>query len=268
MQRGFFSPKIVKFLIISAICFLLIFLNPKGVFSPVRVVFFEVAYPFQKTFYAVSRTIAESASFLASIGAMRGENEKLLRENDALLATIVGLQEAKKENDVLREQLNLLPRDKFNLEPSFIIGQDPQGLGSWITIGKGSSEGIQPGMPVIVSDGILVGKVEEVSLDSSKVSLLTNSVSAVNASDLETGAKGLVKGTYGLGMVMDMISQADILNVGDTIITSGLGGGLPRGLLIGKIQEIKISPDKLFQQAIIMPRVRYQKLDIVFVIKD
>ncbi len=268
MQRGFFSPKIVKFLVISAICFVLIFFNPKGVFNPVRTVFFEVAYPLQKTFYTISRTIAESFSFLSSIGTMRTENEKLLRENDALLVTVVSLQEAKKENDVLREQLNLLPRDKFKLEPSFIIGQDPQGLGSWITIGKGSSSGIQSGMPVIVSDGILVGKVEEVGLDSSRVSLLTNAVSAVNASDLETGAKGLVKGTYGLGLVMDMISQSDLLNVGDTVITSGLGGELPRGLLIGKIQEIKVSPDKLFQQAIVMPRIRYQKLDIVFVIKN
>ena len=216
----------------------------------------------------VSRNISESSFFLSSIGTMREENEKLLRENNALLAEVAGLQEAKKENDILREQLDLLPRDKFELEPSFVIGQDPQGLGSWLIIGKGSSDGISSGMPVIVSEGILVGKIDEVGPDSSRVNLLTNATSAVNASDLETGAKGLLKGTYGLGIVMDMVSQSDILNEGDTVITSGLGGELPRGLLIGKIQEVKVSPDKLFQQAIIMPRIRYQKLDIVFVVKN
>ncbi|EKE10906.1 MAG: rod shape-determining protein MreC [uncultured bacterium] len=267
MQKGFFSSKVIKFIIVSAICFLLIFFNPKGIFNPARTVFFEIAYPFQKAFYLISRSISEAAFFISSIGTMREENEKLLRENNALSAEVTSLQEAKKENDILREQLDLLPRDKFDLEPSFVIGQDPQGLGSWITIGKGSSDGIEMGMPVIVSDGILVGKVEEVGWDSSKVNLLTNAASVINASDLETGAKGLIKGTYGLGIIMDMVSQGDVLNEKDTIITSGLGNELPRGLLIGKIQEVRISPDKLFQQAIVVPRIRYQKLDIVFVIK-
>jgi len=76
-----------------------------------------------------------------------------------------------------------------------------------------------------------------------------------------------VGGVYGLGIVMDMVAQVDALNEGDMVITSGLGGNIPKGLLIGKIQEINISSDKLFQQAIVMPRVRYQSLDTVFVIK-
>jgi rod shape-determining protein MreC len=264
-----FSPKIIKFLAVSVICFLLIFFNPRGVFDPIRTVFSELTYPFQKAFYLVSRDISEFSSFISSIGTMREENEKLLRDNDMLAAAVAGLQEAKKENEALQEQLNLLPRNKFNLESSFVIGQDPQGMGNWIIIGKGSSNGIRSGMPVIVSDGILIGKVgNEVGWDSSKVDLLTNATSAVNAVDLETGAKGLVKGTYGLGIMMDMVSQSDILNNGDTIITSGLGGEVPRGLLIGKINEVKVSPDKLFQQAIVMPRVKYRKLDIVSIIKE
>lgn len=246
---------------------MLILINPKGLFNPVRTIFSEIAYPFQKTFSIVGRSLDESFAFMGSIGAMKTENEKLIRENNSLVSEIASLQEAKKENDTLREQLNLAPKDKFDLEAAFVIGQDPQSLGSWIMIGKGSADGIKPGMPVIVSDGILVGKVDEISPNSSKVSLLTDSGNAVNVSDLETGAKGLIKGAYGLGMMMDMVAQADVLNQGDTVITSGLGGDIPRGLLVGTIQEVKISSDKLFQQAIVIPRVRYQKLDIVFVIK-
>lgn len=268
MPKKYLSSKLIKFIIILAICFLLIFLNPKGIFNPVRTVFLEVAYPFQKTFYMVGRSIDETFSFFGSIGAMRQDNENLIRENDSLAAEVASLQESKKENDTLREQLNLVPRDRFSLDSCFVIGQDPQGSGSWITIGKGSSDGIQPGMPVIVSNGILVGKVDDVGPDSARVKLLTDSISAVNVADLETGARGLIKGAYGLGMIMDMVAQSDTLNTGDTVITSGLGGEIPRGLLVGKIQEIKISPDKLFQQAVVVPRIKYQKLDIVFVIKN
>jgi cell shape-determining protein MreC len=65
-----------------------------------------------------------------------------------------------------------------------------------------------------------------------------------------------------------MVSQQDALNNGDTVITSGLGSNIPRGLLIGKIQQVGLSDDKLFQQAIVAPRIKYSKLDAVFVIKN
>lgn len=198
---------------------------------------------------------------------MRDENESLIRENDALVAEVANLRGVKKENDVFREQLGLIPKDKFELESGLVIGQDPQGLGSWIIIDKGTSDGVEAGMPVIVSNSILIGKVEEANSYSSKIKLLTDSKSAVNATDLETDARGLVKGAFGLGLIMDMVAQTDILNKGDTVLTSGLGGEFPKGLLIGNIQEVGDSPDRLFQQAVIAPRVKYQELEVVFVIK-
>jgi rod shape-determining protein MreC len=90
----------------------------------------------------------------------------------------------------------------------------------------------------------------------------------INAQDIETEAKGVVRGEYGLGTVLDMVSQTDILNVGDTVVTSGLGGDLPKGLLVGNIQEIRTTPDKLFQQADLMSRVKYSDLDVIFIIKN
>lgn len=268
MPKKYLSSKLIKFILVSAVCFVLIFLNPKGLFNPVKIVFLKMAYPFQKTFYMTSRSIDETLSFLGSIGKMRKDNENLIKENNYLNSQVASLRETKRENDLLREQLDLIPRGVFELDACFVIGQDPQGSGSWIVVSKGSSSGIMSGMPVIVSNGILIGRVEEVYADSSRVKLLTDSMSAVNVADLETGARGLVKGAYGLGMTMDMVAQTDTLNIGDTVITSGLGREVPRGLLIGKIQEIKLSPDKLFQQAVVVPRIKYQKLDVVFVIKN
>jgi rod shape-determining protein MreC len=258
----------VKFLVVIFISLVLIFLNPKKIFNPIQKILLEVAHPFQKMFFFTSKTLAEGFEFLGSIGSLKKENEKLLKENNVLISQVALLNDEKKENSMLREQLSLAPKKKFDLVSSFVIGQDSQYLNSWLLIDKGSEDGIKPGMPAIAYEGILIGKIEEVSANSSKIILLADSKSAVNVSDSETGARGILKGEYGLGIIMDMIMQTETLNIGDMIITSGLGGDLPRGLLVGKIQEIKTTKDKLFQQAIVVPRIKYSELGIVFVIKN
>jgi len=268
MSKKYLTKNGVRVLLVLGICSALVFFNPRGLFNPVRNIFLEIAYPFQKTFYLAGRAIGSSADFLGSIGNLNSENKKLLKENNALAAEVAFLRDEKNENAVLREQLNLIPRDKFDLTGAFIISQDPQRLNSWIMIDKGTADGISNEMPVIVADGILIGHVSETMAHTAKITLLSDSESVVNVLDVETGAKGVLRGEYGLGVVMDMVSQQDGLNKDDLVITSGLGNNIPRGLLIGKISEVRLSGDKLFQQAIVAPRIKYSKMDIVFVIKN
>lgn len=267
MSRNYFTPKLTKLIATVLVCVLLVFLNPKGIFNPARTLFWTASYPFQKTFYIISQKTRNTFEFLGSISDLKAENENLIKENNNLVGELVGLKDVKKTNENLEEQLKLIPKNKYDLEASYVIGQDPQKLGSWIMIDKGSANGIAPDMPVIVGEGILVGKTSEVYPYSSKVELLTSASSSVNALDIETGAKGLVRGEYGLGIVLDMVEQSEVLNVGDMVITSGLGGNVGRGLYIGAITQIKTSDDRLFQEAVISPRIKYSKLDVVFVIK-
>lgn len=268
MPKRYLTGNIIKFMAVAIISLLLIFLNPRGLFNPVRGVFLEIAYPFQKTFYLLSRSVMGTGEFLGSIGSLKKDNEDLLRENNDLAAQIAQLNDVKNENASLRDQLKLLPTQKFDLAAAFVIGQDPQRLDSWIMIDKGSADGIKLDMPAIVYDSILVGKVTDVTAHSAQITLLSDSTSTINVVDSETQSKGILQGEYGLGVVMNMVSQQDALNNGDTVITSGLGSDIPRGLLIGKIQQIGLSDDKLFQQAIVAPRIKYSKLDTVFVIKN
>lgn len=268
MSQKYLSSKIIKFSVVLLIFVFLIFLNPKGFFSPFRNVFLWVAYPFQKASYFLGSKTAETFYFIGSISEIKNENQNLIKENNSLLSKIASLESEKRENEKLRKELGLAPREKFDLETAFVMAQNNQETGNWLEISKGSSDGIREGMPVIVSDGILVGRIGEVFGSSSRVNLLLDPTSFVNAIDLETGSKGIVRGEFGLGIVMDLVDQGEALNQGDLITTSGLGEGMPKGLLIGKIQEIKISEDKLFQQAVISPRVRYSRLETVFVIKN
>lgn len=265
-MKKLYSSRLIKFLAVAAIFGLLVFLNPKNIFNPVRYAFARAVYPFQKISYSVSYKIMDTKDFLASIGQLKKENEGLNKQNQELLAENSRLKDVDRENSSLREQLGLLPRDKFNLEAAQIISQDQQGFGNWIEIDKGSNSGIKEGMAVIVSKGVIIGKVQEVSAGVSKVMLLTNAKSAVGVVVSETGAKGIAKGEFGLGLLADAILQTDPVSVGNEVVTSGVGGDVPRGLFVGTVQEIRPSEDHLFRQAVLASPVDASKLETVFVI--
>lgn len=267
MQK-FTSTKLFKVILIAALFLLLVFLNPVNIFNPIRSGFSAILLPFQKASYSFSAGIESIKEFVVSIGQLKSENEQLIKENQSLLAENAMINDVENENATLREQLKLLPRDKYNLLASFVVSQDPNGTGNWIEIDKGSDDGIAVGMPVIVSNGILIGRVQQVSSESSEVTLLTNPKSTINIMTVESGAKGVAKGEYGLGIIFDMVLQTDSINVGDSVITSGIGSDIPRGLYVGTIQEIHQSDDHLFQQAVLTAPIQVSKLQVVFVIKN
>lgn len=266
-MQQFVKTKLFKVFFIASILTMLIFANPYEASSPFRGVVTSVILPFQKVFYALSFGFGNIREFLGSIGQLKNENEKLIGEKRELLARNAMLSNIESENKNLREQLELLPRDKYELIAANIIGQDPHGMGNWIEIDKGSDDGISVGMSVIVSQGVLLGRIQEVHGSSSKIILLTNSKSTVNAMTADNGTKGVVKGEYGLGIILDMVLQTDLIEIGDEVVTSGVGGEFPNGFFIGVIQEIHNSDDNLFQQAVVSSPVQVSKLQMVFVAK-
>jgi len=263
----FFSQKNIKYFSAVIILVIVIFVSLRGADNPAKGFILRLSSPFLKTFRIFSGGISGFFDFLGSIGDLKEENEKLFEENRTVFAENARLKDVEKENQVLRKELELAPRKNHELETAYIIAQDPQGLGNYFIIDKGADKGIKTGMPAIVSRGILVGRVTEVFSDTAKITLIADPESAVNAEVEDTGARGIVKGKYGLGIMMDMISQTEELKEGDTVISSGLGGEMPRGLLIGRIGKINQSDDKLFQQASILPSVDFSNLRILFIVK-
>ncbi len=262
-----FRRRLIKTALTAAVFGLLIFLNPYSFFNPFREILFKITYPIEKTFCFLSWKASNTYDLFSSIGELKRENERLAEENLKLLSESAMLRDMRAENETLRKELNMLPRGRFELEPARVISYDARGRGNWIKINKGGKHGIKEEMPVIVFNSIMVGKIEKVFSESSQVILTTSPQSSINAVAGAAGARGIVKGKYGLKMVMDMILQSDPINVGDKVITSGMSGSIPRGLLLGAINEISLSPDHLFQQAVVSPALDFSKLDIVFIIK-
>lgn len=265
---GFRKTKLFRALIVVGVLVFLISWNPQALFSPFRIALGTVAIPFERFFAFTGFRLISLGEFLSSIGDLKQENVRLLEENIQLKAEYARLADMRRENEYLRHELGLLPRERFVLEAADVIGQDSLSAGNWLLVNKGKSHGLEAGMPVIVSESILIGRVSEVLPFSAKITLLTSPESLVNAMDVQTQAKGIIKGQYGLGLLLDMVLQTDTVKAGDDIVTSGLGGDMPRGLLVGKVQETRLSDDHLFQQATLVSPVKSNRLQSVFIIKN
>ncbi|HAX72694.1 MAG TPA: rod shape-determining protein MreC [Firmicutes bacterium] len=141
----------------------------------------------------------------------------------------------------------------------------------YILINKGNLQGIEQNMAVLSKDGFLIGKVISVNETSSKVKLIKNQdfgskVSAVI--DGKENSIGTVEGYDYLTdeLVMTQVSKDVEVEMGDAVMTSGLGGVYPRGLLIGNVDRIEISKDGLTQTLYLKGEENYNNMDYVIVV--
>lgn len=263
----FSKSKLAFFVSILIIVLSLVFLNSKNVLNiPKNALGFCVS-PVEKILKKTSDKTGNFLRFLGTIKYLNQENETLKKENKKLTAEIAELKETTWENKLLRKQLDLSPEKDLKLISSFIIGRSSPEFGQYIIIDKGQNSGIKKNQAVIASSGILVGKIIETSSKTSKILLITDINSSVSAIIQETRASGIVKGEHGTGLIMEMIPRDEKIEIGKTIITSGLEGFFPKGLLIGKTKNTISSPSSIFQKAIIEPPINIQELEMVFIVK-
>jgi len=249
--------KIIFIFIILIIVFAIINLIPgfkKGLGNFVFKIFSSIGSFFSR----IGQGITGFFQIFINIGNLNRENIDLRQKNLALETEITGLKEIERENNLLGENIE---------QAALIVGKDIQGIQDWILINKGAKQGIQKNMIVISPEGTLVGKIFETQNSFSKVMLITNKDSALAALIAENRIEGLVKRNEAGGLIMDLVSKTEKLKIGQTIITSGMDNVFPKGILIGKIENIDSSENQIFQKILISPAVDFSKLEEVIVLK-
>lgn len=197
---------------------------------------------------------------------LKKENTQLKSQLDQLMYENSQLNSYKSENEKLRALLNFLPGKEFDYLVVKIIGKDINRPNT-LLINQGSADGIKVSYPVIVDNGVIIGKIIEVQDHLSEVLLLTDKLSQLAVSSLDSNKTiGLTEGEYGLSIKIDLIPQDIEIKEDDIIITSGKEENIPRGLVIGKINRVINSANELFKSATINPLVNYDELSVVSVI--
>ncbi len=188
--------------------------------------------------------------------------EALQRENEQL-------REIQAEYQSLQDLFNRARETpQFRREIASVIGYDTSPLFRSIIIDKGSEDGVFVGMPVESARG-LVGQVYRTTAHAAMVILVTDNISSIPARLGTSRATGIVRGG-GLGgaLTMDWIDLEAQIVVGETVLSSGLGGKFPEDMIIGRVTAVERQEAELFQRAIIQPAADFSSLEMVFVITD
>ncbi len=183
-----------------------------------------------------------------------------------LLAEVARLREVEEENRQLRALLNLPDRPRYRGVVAKVIGRDIRHWNQSIVIDRGGADGVEREAAVVSARG-LVGKVIEVAPRLSRVLLIIDSASGVGGVIQSSRQTGIVEGTAGGGCLMKYLPRRIEISPGETVITSGLGGVYPPGLLIGTITAVRPEKDGIYQNADLEPAVRFDRLEWVMVLR-
>ncbi len=192
---------------------------------------------------------------------LRSQVARLTEENIQYREAVVSARRFD-ELDDLRRRLDL------RMVPANVAAQD---LSAWfrsIMIDQGENAGIRPGMPVMAEGGAVVGVVAGVAREASKVLLVIDSQSRVDAYVQRSRARGSVAGGGDRACQFDYALRDADVQVGDLLLTSGLGAVYPKGLMLGRVSSVERRPYGLFQRAEVEPAVNFRQLEEVFIILD
>lgn len=171
-------------------------------------------------------------------------------------ATVIGVSGGQKGRGENRQ---------FAGTKAVVIGHEPSNWARTITIDKGFADGVKVGMPV-VDGNALVGQTIVVNTNSSRVLLVTDSTSAIDAVVQTSRAQGIVEGIWEEKLKLRYVSRELTVNVGDRVIASGLDGVYPKGTLIGVVTNVDKGTGGLFQAIELQPSADLNRVENVFVI--
>lgn len=199
---------------------------------------------------------------LASLRAQVAELEDQVREG----------QEAAKQNERLRELLDLqAKREDFVFESARVTGRTSN-WDSTLTLSKGSSDGVAVGNCVVTSTGLLVGVVSQVGLNWSTVSTIINTDIEMGGIVTRTYSAGVLEGDFALmgqgRLKLSYLPDSAQLVSGDEVLTSGKGDVYPSGLVVGRVEGVFTDPSGMTRYAVVVPDADLSSLVEVFVIKD
>ena len=240
-----------------------------GILSEARGVLLTIISPVQRLVVSVFQDAVGVWDRYIYLVGVEEENKELRSSLDKISSKYEKLKirylETEKKNQRLEDILDFTHETSYDHIPARVIGSDPLPYSGSIVVDKGSASGVSVDMPVISTDGV-VGIVMSVSTRSSRIMLLSDKNSRVDVIVQDDRARGILEGAADGSLSLSYVDrQAEVIE-GDIIVTSGMGGIFPKGLLVGEVATVTVPPYGLFQEIVVNPRANLSALEEVLII--
>ena len=226
--------------------------------------------PIQNGIIYLKNKITGNEQELSDIQTLKEENQKLKDENSQLQEQLRELEILKSENNTLKEYVNL--KDKYSsytTVPAYVIQRSLSNYDKLIVINAGTDDGINVNMPVISESG-LVGHVISVTNDTAKIQTIIDTASNVSANISNVQDSVVLKGTLNSTEILKAtyIPADSTILQGDEVVTSGLGGIYPKGILVGNVKTVVNTQNEADRYAEIVVSTDFSNLETVLVITE
>jgi rod shape-determining protein MreC len=235
--------------------------------SFLRKIVLEAIAPVQKALsFSIASVKDDWSRYIFLVGIVE-ENKNLKKEIEELKAVLISYQESYQEAKRLRKLLSLSDDYKYQFISARVIGREQAALSRVILIDKGSSDGLKTGMPVVAPPG-LIGRLIDVSWHVSRVLLFIDENSNIDAIVQRNRTQGIISGAGSSGLIFKYISKTQDVKEGDVIVSAGMGGVFPKGMLIGQVIHVDKQDASLFLKINVAPFADFSKLEEILILSS
>ncbi|WP_311396610.1 rod shape-determining protein MreC [Lancefieldella parvula] len=243
-----------SFIILSLLSIVLLTVSARmGTAGPLEMVrggFSTITMPFRMAGSAIAMPFQGIGNIFSNLTADQQTLSDLKAENEQLRSRNAELEETNQSTQRLQGLLDL--KNNYNLQSTGarVISGSTDSFNNTIVIDKGTSSGLAVGMPVVDSGGV-IGQIIECGPTTSTVRLITDEKSGVAAMVQSSRAQGMLMGSASRQITLNLINTNQKVAVGDTVVTSGLGGVFPKGLPLGKVTSVEAAPGSIYYTIVI-----------------
>lgn len=227
--------------------------------SFIEKVVYTVSRPVELAFNLVTHQSSGLVNSYIDLRGAREEARQLKEENSRLSVQMQMLKEVEKENERLQKLLNFVRQVNLKFVSGQVHSADPSFLYQSIRLNRGETDGVLPGMAVVAAEGA-VGVVMRTLKSYSDVLLLNDPNSNLDVIVARNRRRGMLEGSSSQGMIFKYADRGSRVIVGDEILTSGLTGPFPRGIVVGKVSRIRVEPDGVSQLIEVEPAVNFAEV--------
>ncbi len=232
----------------------------------VKKLVFEATAPVESAINTAVGSVSGAWNRYLFLVGLEEENRELKKKIAALQGDVAHYREMSLEGNRLKRVLSLEDSTIFPTVAARVIGNEGSSPFRTIMVNKGTSDGIRDGQPAIAPDGV-VGRVIECSWNYSKILLVTDYNSNIDALVQGSRAQGILQGGGHRLSRLKYVQRTEEVKAGEAVVTSGLGGIFPKGLMLGTVVRADKKDPGLFQTIEVVPSVDFSKIEEVLVLQ-